>query len=340
VAYRYLGNKARLAPQLVQVVRSLVPAGSVVADPMCGTASVAAALAAAGYRVIASDELHFPVLHAQARLLLAEVPPFAAFDGGYAGALAELNGLPPAPGLFHREYGSTGAPANGCRPRAYFSSENAAAIDAIRGALRDWRRDGRVTDAEADLLLHDLILAVNDVANIAGTYGYYRSTWNGAALRPLVLRPSEFAPDNRGHRVLQGRVEDLAGELTADLVYLDPPYTKRQYAGNYHILETLAVEDEPEPVGEGGLRDWYGQYSDFCSKRTVRQAFREVLKRVESPHVLISYSEDGLVGPDEMLELLGEFGAVRRHEFALQRFRSNGGKHGAVAEHLYHIARD
>ena len=31
-----------------------------------------------------------------------------------------------------------------------------------------------------------------------------------------------------------------------DTVYLDPPYTKRQYASYYHIPETIAYHDEPK----------------------------------------------------------------------------------------------
>ena len=44
-----------------------------------------------------------------------------------------------------------------------------------------------------------------------------------------------------------------------DTVYLDPPYTKRQYAAYYHVLETLAYGDEPEVSGVTGLRPWEGK---------------------------------------------------------------------------------
>jgi len=323
---------------IVDAVREIVPAGAPVADPMCGTATVAGALASAGHPVLAGDELTFAVQHARVRLLLPAPPPFALL-GGYRCVLETLNALPGAAGFFHREYGDAGSPRNGCKPRAYFSPANAARIDAVRDRMRAWWRAGALTPLERDLLHHDLILAVNRVANIAGTYGYYRSQWNRAALQPLELRPSTFTAEaGPHHTVLQGKVEETVGALAAEVVYLDPPYTKRQYAGNYHVLETLAVGDEPEPVGEGGLRDWYGQYSAFCSKRLVHDAFRTVLRRVRAPHVLLSYSEDGLVAPDELLALLGEFGEVRRRDVEVGRFRSNGGRKGPVTEHLYHLA--
>ena len=72
-----------------------------------------------------------------------------------------------------------------------------------------------------------------------------------------------------------------------DLVYLDPPYTKLQYAGVFHLPETLAREDEPEPVGVGGLPDWSAARSDFCSFRRARQALHDTVKRLEVPLVVV-----------------------------------------------------
>jgi adenine-specific DNA-methyltransferase len=337
VAYRYLGNKARLLEFILNEVVACVRRGATVADPMCGTANVADSLARAGYNVIASDELTFPVQHARVRLLLRGEPPFTPL-GGYAHALAALNAADPIEGFFYDEYSDGGRPRNGCRPRKYFTADNARRIDAIRHTLMMWRVEETVTRLEEDLLRHDLILAANRVANIAGTYGYYRSTWNAAALQPLTLRPSPIQVHLGKHVVRQGKVEELVANFEADVLYLDPPYTKRQYAGNYHILETLAVGDEFDPVGEGGLRDWYSQYSAFCSKRKVRDAFRAVLDKTRSPWILLSYSEDGLVSPAELAGLLGDYGRVTRRDVELPRFRSNGGIKQAVTEHLYCVA--
>lgn len=342
MGFRYLGNKKRLADWIVHKCSERLPAGAVVADPMCGTATVSRAFADAGFLVVASDELRFPVLHAKAQLLPHDRCRFGIAGGSLQSALEHLNSLPEAPGFFWREYSAEGTPSNGAKPRAYLTGSNAAKVDAMRAQIREWQDNGMDPEA-VDLLLHHLILAVNRVANISGTYGYYRSSWSPASLSPIELRPYAQSPGaNLGHVVQQGRVEDIAQGLDATLCYLDPPYTKRQYGGNYHLLETLAVQDEPEPVGEGGLRDWYPHSSAFCSKRKVRQALTETLKRLDSPYVALSYSEDGLVPPDEMWELLTQFGRVRREEALLPRFRSNDGKSnkdGAVREHLYLVER-
>jgi len=337
MSYRYLGNKTRLAGWITDVISSRLAGGATIADPMCGTASVSRALADGGFTVHAADELLFPTLHARARLLYVGGLSFAPIAASYADALAHLNSLPGVPGFFHREYGADGRPDNGTKPRLYFTGANAARIDAIQARLHAWESEGLSRQA-VDLLRHDLVLACNRVANIAGTYGYFRATFSAASLAPLRLVETDPAPADPGHRVRRGRLESIAQEIDADACYLDPPYTKRQYAGNYHIPETLARGDEPEPVGMGGLRDWKPEYSAFCSKRMVRDALHESLKRLEVPLIFMSYSSDGLVPRDELRDLLEEHGRVTLDDLPLARYRSNGRvSPGDVVETLYTI---
>lgn len=337
MSYRYLGNKTRLADWIVGEISNLLPAGASIADPMCGTASVSIALARAGYSVTAADELTFPVIHARTRLLAKQAPAFQAL-GGYAEALDWMRAVAPIKGYFFAEFGEAGEPANGRAPRLYFSADNAAHIDGIRAGIRELASAGALSDVEHSVLLHHLILATNKVANIAGTYGYFRKSLSGPALKPLAIEPLEFERTPGRHNVTQGRVEELASSFSVDAVYLDPPYTKRQYAGNYHVLETLAREDEPVAGGDGGLRPWTDQSSDFCYRRSAPQAFRETIKRLDVPHVFISYSEDGQVTEDELLSILSDFGKVTLHEQPHTRYRSNDRvKDGSVLERLYHV---
>lgn len=340
MSYRYIGNKTRIADVIADIMSGYLADGARVADPMCGTAAMSATFRALGYRVTASDMMTFAAQHARVRLMLAEAPAFDGLGMTYPEALAELNALPGQHGLFWREYGPEGEPDAGCRPRKYFSAENAARLDAIRSRLTEW--GDVLAPLEESLLRHDLVLAANRVANIAGTYGHYRSTWSTGALRPLQLAPSEFdSGPVDDHVVLQGRVEDVATQISADACYLDPPYMKRQYAANYHILETLARGDEPQPVGVSGLRDWWDQYSDFCSKRNIADAFAATFEKMDCDLFFVSYSEDGLLSPDAMTSLFSDFGKVDRYDIPHQRFKSNaGGEGGRVTEFLYVIEAD
>ena len=337
MSFRYLGNKARLTDWIVSTIARFLHPGSSIADPMCGTASVSLALARVGYSVTAADSLTFPVIHARTRLLAKQAPAFKAL-GGYEKALEWMRSATPMEGYFFQEFGEAGRPANSRAPRLYFSAHNAAHIDGIRAGIREMATSGSITEVEHSVLLHHLILATNKVANISGTYGYFLRKLSRPALQPLTFVPIEFEWTSGHHTVLQGPVEEHAPALRTDAVYLDPPYTKRQYAGNYHILETLAREDEPIAVGDGGLRPWMDQASDFCYRRNAGQAFRKTLEQLKVPHVFISYSEDGQVQEDELFAILSDFGKVTLYERPYSRYRSNSRiKNGTVLERLYHL---
>jgi len=342
MSYRYIGNKTRLLPVLMEEISALVPRGSVVADVMCGTASVSEALRVSGYRVVASDIMTFAAHHARVRLLMDSTPTFEGLGTiSYMDVQKELDQLPPVKGLFVREYSPEGSPANGEKPRMYFSTENAARLDAMNQRINLWHGDGKLSQIENSLLRHDLILAANRVANIAGTYGHYRSKWSNGSTTSITLRLSEIIfnyPTN--HIVMQGAAEDVAHKIDADLCYIDPPYMKRQYAANYHIIETLARGDEPQAVGVSGLRPWRDQYSDFCSKLKIRNSFRRIFFEMNCDQFLISYSEDGLLAENEMLDLFREFGEVSLKKIPFKRFKSNvGGEGGTVSEYLFYLRK-
>ena len=342
MSFRYIGNKTRLLPLLLDNIQELVPSGAVVADLMCGTASVSEALRRHEYRVIASDIMTFAAHHARVRLLLSKAPSFAALRfSSYEDVLEYLNKISGVEGVFFREYSPLGAPAHGTEPRRYFSGENAGRIDAISAQIGKWFSSGFLSEVEHSLLRHDLVLASNRVANIAGTYGHHRSQWSPSALIPLELRPYKFLVSHRtDHTVYQGPAEFVAAQVEADLCYIDPPYMKRQYAANYHIIETIARGDTPKAIGVSGLRPWRDQYSDFCSKVKIRGAFRDIFNKVRSYQFLISYSEDGLLSEEQLMVFFAEFGEVRLLKFPFPRFKSNsGGRGGKVDEYLFHIIR-
>jgi adenine-specific DNA-methyltransferase len=318
------------------------PAGGTVADLMCGTGSVSEALKMKGFRVIAADVLTFAVLHAQVRLLLNRAPTFQGLDSmPYHCVLEQLNLLPVRNEFFTREFSPAGPTHQGVAPRKYFTEANASKIDAIRLQIKQWSDCGLITSAEKGLLLHDLVLAANKVANIAGTYGHFRSTWSSTALRPIEMVPTIFISGHRtDHSVLQGPAEHLAQSLKADLCYLDPPYMKRQYAANYHILETLARLDEPAANGVSGLRPWRDQHSAFCTKTNIRAAFGRIFSTMQCNRFLISYSEDGLLSLGQLKSLFEEYGEVSYKCFSYPRFRSNDSLlSGTVTEYLFQVVK-
>lgn len=332
--YRYIGNKTKLLPVLMDTIAKEVPLNATIIDLMSGTGSVAVALRKQGYHVIASDMMTYSKHHLVTQLLLSSPPSFqtviAKLDivnselPGYETVLKYLNSLPEKEGYFYNEFSPNGTPSNGSPSRKYFTSQNAKKIDAIREQINTWIEHQLITAEEESVLKHTLIMAVNDVANISGTYGYFLSTFNTNSLESILLKPIQFVCDGNIHNtVIQGFAEDIASTVTADLCYIDPPYMKRQYAANYHILETIARGDYPETIGKSGLRNWWDQYSNFCTKTKIRESFSKVITEMNCNKFIISYSEDGLLSLDELLKLFSLFGDVTYKTVEYSRFRSN-----------------
>ena len=359
MGYRYIGAKSRILGEIMPVLDRVVGKGCHVADLMCGTSAVAAELRRSGYRVTANDLMTYCYHHARVSLLFTSLPQFekaSAFideflpgNGGelfsltpYERMLKALENVPAEKGYFWREFSPDGSPRNTGKPRNYFNPSNARKIDGIRKMLRHLWDSGQITHLERSLLLHDLIMGANDVANIAGTYGHYMARISGRARDAMRLTPTQLLllNDEGRHKVLQGYAEDVACQVACDLCYLDPPYMKRQYAANYHILETLAREDEPEAIGVSGLRPWRDQYSNFCTKTRIRSSFGRIFEEMQCPHFLISYSEDGLLSLEELESALRRFGLVRVLTFANKRFKSNDSELAPrLTEYLLHMER-
>lgn len=358
MGFRYIGSKDKLSDIIITKVKEINPNAHHIVDLMAGTGLFSLALREAGFQVSAVDVMTYSFHHLNVHLFLNEAPSFTGIaqladssikhnsslfpKNNYENLLAYLNRLAPIEGYFFKELSSGGSPTNSSKPRQYFTSANACKIDAIRQSIKLMKEQCVITDLEHSLLLHDLIMAANDVANIAGTYGHYLSKLVKRAEPPIMLTPTTFSRlgVTAGHSVFRGYAEDIAPKLEADFCYIDPPYIKRQYAANYHVLETLAREDEPEAIGESGLRPWRDQYSNFCSKIKIRESFGGILKSIKCQDILISYSEDGLLSIAELTEFLSNYGEVNRSDIEYKRFKSNESqKKATLHEYLIHVRK-
>lgn len=353
MGYRYIGSKVKVVDNVIGKITEICPSKGRVADLMSGTGIISTELRKRDYKVTANDLMTYSYHHSIVNLKFSSSPKFEKllnfisdiYDldielSPYENVINFLNNIKPKRGYFWNEFSYEGNPQNTERPRNYFSPENAQKLDGIREVINNLSCDHIINDLEKSLLLHDLIMAANDIANIAGTYGHYMSKLNGRALTELNLKCTELflKPDVENHIVMQGYAEENANKIKCDLCYIDPPYMKRQYAANYHILETLARGDEPEAIGVSGLRPWRDQYSNFCTKTKIRQSFKTIIENMECNNFLISYSEDGLLSIEDFELLLSNFGDVNIDTFSHKRFRSNNSSlKNELVEYLIHL---
>ena len=346
----YIGNKRNLLGFITQAIMEGSGNGKrEIVDLFSGTGVVSAAFKTLGYVVTANDHLATCFNLTSAVLLNNTQPAFEGLsnvltgtfqnDNAYQVVLDHLNNLEAKPfGFIHRNYSPASVAEVGIE-RRYFSEMNAKRIDTIRDTIEVWRP--MLTDAEHALLISDLVRATSAVSNVAGTYGCYLKRWKARALAPLVLRPNCFIDGcQKGHVVWSMEASEAICKSKARIIYADPPYTKRQYAAYYHVLETIVLNDQPLLVGSTGLRDWEIQSSDFCYTRRAIGALEWLLQSMDCEHFFLSYNEDGQMEHNLILEVLSTFGRTSFREMPLRRYRSSTRPHKGpfVVERIYHLA--
>ncbi len=303
---RYLGSKASTLAELQRLILSRVRGGSF-CDPFGGIGSVGSAFKGLGFEVHTGDVLTFAHCFQTARIVMNRSPrPTGALRAAFDMRTTEdmidaLRQAKPVHAWLHREFSAR---------RQYFTPENAAEIDGTRRALEGWRRDG-LTDQRTDLYLRAcLIEAVDRVANTAGTYYAHLKRWTPKALKPFDLRAIEPVQGSAGCSASLTDARDLVASRHFDVLYLDPPYNARDYAGYYHLPETLATGRRPRPYGASGVDAAPRPVSAFTRPREAEAAMVELVGRARCNLMVVHYSDDGLIRPSQMRALLRSFGRI------------------------------
>ena len=378
---RYIGSKKSMAGSILQAVRDAGAVGGIFADLFTGTGAVARSFKLAGFQVIAADLLTFPYVLQRAYIKLSAYPQFIGLteiigskqerdvlnvsqqaslfgetqqDAAYKAVLTFLNELPGCSGYVYRHYTEEGSRADKME-RRYYTETNAQKIDAIRGQIQEWHHQCLVTSDEFNLLLATLLEAMPNVANVLGTYGAFKKgDWEPRAKKMLTLMPLSVTNNGHDNMALCGDANELVREIECDVLYLDPPYNARQYALYYHLLETVAVGDEPMVAGITGKPVTPRPSSRYCNAAGARERLRDLVRHARCQHIFMSYSSEGLIQDSaeisQILALRGEPSVmtIAQHK----RYRSdqdrvadgNGGRkrnyapNTTVEEKLFHVA--
>jgi adenine-specific DNA-methyltransferase len=293
---KYLGSKRTLLPLIVETIHGLEQVRSVI-DLFSGTSRVGHALKGAGFRVQANDLNAYAATLARCYVAADQ----ADHSEEAQGWIDRFNKLKGAPGYVTKTF---------CEDSRFFQPKNGARIDAIRGAI-----------AEADLseeleaiLLVSLMEAADRVDSTTGLQMAYLKQWAPRAHKDLSLRlPNLLTRAQHGKGTAhQLDAREAARSLSADVAYLDPPYNQHKYMGNYHIWESLVRWDKPEVYGTACKRiDVRERKSPFNSKPGIRGAMRDVVENLDVRHLVVSFSNEGFIPRDEMVELLSTRGEVQ-----------------------------
>jgi hypothetical protein len=226
----------------------------------------------------------------------------------------------------------------------YFSYSQALELDALRHATR-------TTTGLNDTVVAAIMSVASDAVSTVGNHfaqpvqpryrdGTLKRNWVGSVVRrrqyPVMDgfarwldRYGAMKPAVHECTAMQSDFQQTLSGLGPEVgvIYADPPYTRDHYSRFYHVLETIALDDDPgvtmvqgSSIPSRGLYRTDRHQSPFSIRSQVRPAFQELFanaKRLGVPLVL-SYSpmsEGTKARPETRLVPVEDLTALARQYF-------------------------
>ncbi|MCK4781416.1 DNA adenine methylase [Candidatus Parcubacteria bacterium] len=350
----YIGSKLSLLEFLENSIDKVVDKDCrVFCDLFAGTGIVGSYFKKKGYKIIANDiqyysyvlnrhyignhkELTFSKLSKEiSKLKKIKTKDRKDFVCGY------LSNLKGKKGFVYKNY-CLGGTKNKKIQRQYFLDANGMRCDAIRQKIEEWKKEKLINNNEYYFLLASLIKSIDKYANTASVYGAFLKKLKKSAQKNLILQPAELTINDQEHKVYNKDINILTKKIKGDILYLDPPYNHRQYATNYHVLETIAKYDNPKIYGKTGLRDYQNQKSLYCSRSQVKKAFKDLVLKAKTKYIFLSYNNEGLMTLKDIkaiMSLRGKYGYFTKkyNRFKADKSENRSFKANKTVEYLHYV---
>ena len=353
----YIGNKRKLLSLIQQAIEETGVRGGTFYDAFAGSTVTARLAKSLGYRVIVNDWEHYSYYISLAYIKNNFPPEFRAF-GGIENAFDRLNALESVRGYIATHY----CPEDDEHydpesERMFYTQENGRRIDAVREEIASWKTAGLIDLDEEAVLLASLIFQAAYCSNTSGVFKGFHRGWGGSTKTAwyrirstLTIRPPVFQDNGYENLVYRDDANDLLDEVECDIAYLDPPYNQHQYGSNYHLLNTVALWDKPEigvkfesrhkDNGKSAIRkDWLvDRRSPYCYRKTALDSFRELISGLKARYILVSYSTDGIISLDDLLETLSDRGRLSVVTQRYKRYRVSSQRPSSRSHNVEFVA--
>jgi len=350
----YIGSKLSLLEFLEESINKVVDKNcDTFCDLFAGTGIVGRYFKKRGYKIIANDiqyysyvlNRHYIGNHKELGFskLVKEIPELKniKLDDKKSFVCSYLSDISGVKGFIYNNY-CVGGTTNKNEERQYFSDKNGMRCDAIRQKIEKWKTENLVSDDEYYFLITSLLESIDKYANTASVYGAFLKKLKKTAQNNLILKPAQLIINDQEHEVFNEDVNVVADKINGDILYLDPPYNHRQYATNYHLLETIAKYDNPEIHGKTGLRDYQKQKSLYCSRAKVKNAFKDLISKAKVKYIFLSYNNEGLMTLDDIKEIMslrGKYGHFTKdyNRFKADKTENRDYKATKTVEYLHYV---
>lgn len=298
---RYIGNKESMVEEIDSFIESRVESEEPLTlfDAFCGTGAVSDRLKNK-FNLIINDNLKWATVYTAGRLYASS----CHFERLGFDPFAFLNQSDEkVQGFIYKNYAPTES------SRMYFTPENAARIDYFRKQIEEWHKNKLLSEAEYMLLLASLVESVSRVSNTAGVYGAFLKKWDGRALKPIeFIKPAYNACDSLNIKIYNDKTENIISDVKCDILYLDPPYTQNQYGTQYHLLETLILNDHPSVSKVTGSRPVMPMRSDWSKEYKAHILLDKIIANTTARYIVMSYNNDGLMSKEYIEAVMKRYG--------------------------------
>ncbi len=298
---RYIGNKESMVEEIDSFIESRVESEESLTlfDAFCGTGAVSDRLKNK-FNLVINDNLKWATVYTAGRLYASS----CHFERLGFDPFAFLNQSDEkVQGFIYKNYAPTES------SRMYFTPENAVRIDYFRKQIEEWHKNKLLSEAEYMLLLASLVESVSRVSNTAGVYGAFLKKWDGRALKPIeFIKPAYNACDSLNIKIYNDKTENIISDVKCDILYLDPPYTQNQYGTQYHLLETLILNDHPSVSKVTGSRPVMPMRSDWSKEYKAHILLDRIIANTTARYIVMSYNNDGLMSKEYIEAVMKRYG--------------------------------
>ena len=276
---RYLGNKYKLLPFIKNVVDNNTEQISIVADIFAGTGAVASAFL--DRQIITND-----IMYSNYICHIAWFSPQYFSESKIIDYIVLYNTVEISDENYMTQNFSD----------TYFSKSDCSRIGFIRQNIEDEYLQGNINERERAILITSLLYAMDKIANTCGHYDAYRKGVMFDKKLELSL-PTPNPNNNINNKCYNIDANELVKSITADLVYIDPPYNSRQYCDAYHLIENVARWEKPKVSGVARKMDRSKMKSDYCTRKAT-VAFEDLVTNINAKYILLSYNNMAKKGND------------------------------------------
>jgi len=321
---RYIGCKAKLVDWIFELIQKETTDVHSFCDIFAGTGSVANRAFSLYDKVIVNDFLHSNNVIYKAFFQNSEWS-----ENKILAILDKYNGIDTstlADNYFSINFGDK-----------FFDMLTARLIGYIREDIVRIRP--ALTDKEHAILLASLIYSIDRLANTLGHYEAYIK--KQIVPRKLILRMVDAGAFS-GAEIYQCDSNLLARQISADVVYIDPPYNSRQYSRFYHLLENLVQWQKPQLFGSA-MKPKEENMSDYCRCSAFR-AFQDLVAHLDARYLVVSYnntykskssSSENKIRLEQIEEALNNCGETHVYSHSYSPFNSGKTEFDDHREYLF-----